>query len=312
MKKTSKVLVVLSLLILLTGCTQRLTDKDKKPVTNKDTGQALTSNILCQPTDSQTRKLYEKNKVELKKLPQCEKFVPTDGAYDGLWTSIFVKPLAWFIIAIAKLVKNYGLAVMIAGLLIRCILIPISKKSAVQSQNMQKIKPELDKLERKYQNRTDKESQMMKSQELMMLYKKNDIHLFSGCLMAFIQLPLFIAFFEAINRTPAIFEGKFLTLHLGTTPLTGMVNGNWFYLIILLLVIASTYFSLSLAQPSASKEQEIQTKSMAIFMVVFMTIASLYIPVATALYWIASSLFTIIQTLIVRKGNKKGKKNGKK
>ena len=43
----------------------------------------------------------------------------------------------------------------------------------------------------------------------------------SGCLFSMIQLPLFIAFFEAVQRTPAIFEDKFLGLQLGTTPVVG-------------------------------------------------------------------------------------------
>jgi YidC/Oxa1 family membrane protein insertase len=36
----------------------------------------------------------------------------------------------------------------------------------------------------------------MKSQEMMMLYKKYDINPLSGCLFSFIQLPLFMAFYQ--------------------------------------------------------------------------------------------------------------------
>ena len=57
------------LLLLTTGCTKTLTDSDKKAVKNETTGQTLTENILCRPTNKETIKLYEKNKVKIDKLP---------------------------------------------------------------------------------------------------------------------------------------------------------------------------------------------------------------------------------------------------
>lgn len=50
---------------------------------------------------------------------------------------------------------------------------------------------------------------MQKSQEMLVIYKKYKINPMAGCLYAFIQLPLFLAFYEALNRLPLIFEGSF-------------------------------------------------------------------------------------------------------
>ena len=51
-KKTTKILVVaLVALVALTGCTKTMTDGDKKPITNPETGQSLTSNIICLPEE---------------------------------------------------------------------------------------------------------------------------------------------------------------------------------------------------------------------------------------------------------------------
>ena len=94
-----KITIVLLILILLTGCTKSLT-KDDKVVKNPTTGQSLTENILCRPKDEDTIKIYEENKIDLEKLPECENFKITSGGYEGLWTSIFVKPLAWLILTI--------------------------------------------------------------------------------------------------------------------------------------------------------------------------------------------------------------------
>ena len=77
--------------------------------------------------------------------------------------------------------------------------------------------------------------------------KKYDINPMSSCLFAFLQIPLFIAFLEAINRTPAIFEGKFLNiLQLGTTPLFAMKAGSYLYILLPILVFVTTFFSFKL------------------------------------------------------------------
>ena len=194
MKK--KILICLILIsFMLSGCTKQLKDSDGKVVQNELTGQNLTKNILCKPTNEDVINLYEKYNVDLNKLPSCETMSVTDGGYEGLWTSIFVKPLAWLIIQIGNLVNNYGLAVIIATLLIRLVVMPITKKTAVQSENMKLAKKDLDRLEKKYANRTSQEDQMQKAQEMMIIYKKFNINPMSGCLLAFIQLPLFFFFF---------------------------------------------------------------------------------------------------------------------
>ena len=63
MKNTKKIAIVvlLTLVLLTTGCTKTLTDKNNKPVKNEVTGQNLTENIICQPTDKENRKLYKEN-----------------------------------------------------------------------------------------------------------------------------------------------------------------------------------------------------------------------------------------------------------
>lgn len=59
-KKISKILIVFLLIITLTGCTQPLQDKDGKAVKNETTGQTITENILCKPTDEETKKYMKK------------------------------------------------------------------------------------------------------------------------------------------------------------------------------------------------------------------------------------------------------------
>ncbi len=307
MKK--KTIVFLSLLIscmFLTGCTSYVKDEDNKIVKNETTGQNLVENILCRPESKEILKSYKEHDLDISKLPKCSKFKVTSGGYEGVWTSVFVKPLAWFILLITKIVKNSGLAIIVATLTIRLLMMPLTRKAAMQSENLQKVKPEMDKLEKKYANKTDQESMMMKSQELMMLYKKYDINPLSGCLFSFIQLPLFMAFYESLYRLPAVFEGNLGSFDLGISPLVAMGNGSYQYLILVALVFFVTFYSFKLnSGASMSPEQEAQMKMMRNMSLVMIGTAAFSISSAISFYWITNSSFTIFQNLYVKKVTKK-------
>ncbi len=307
----TKILVLVLMIFSLSGCTKYLKTDDGKQVKNETTGQVLTKNILCKPTDKEIIKIYESynksvkksSKVDLKKLEECST-MKINGKYESLWTNIFVKPLAWIIIKIGNLVKSYGLSLILVTILIRAIVMPITLKTAKQSKNMQKAKPELEKLEKKYQNKNNQEAMMQKSQEMMMLYKKYGINPMSGCLFSFIQIPLFFAFYEAIGRIPVIFEETFLGFQLGTSPLTAVLNGKFHYIIFIVLIAAATYFSFKLNSSLMSDEQAKQMKLMQNIMVVMMTITAFSISSGIAIYWVTSNVFTIVQNLIVKRGVK--------
>ena len=144
MKKIKKILIILSLTLLLTtGCTKSFRDEKTKNV--------YTENILCKPTNEESIKAYENNdNVDLDKLPKCEDLKVNSGGYEGLWTSLLVKPLAWVIVKVGLLVKNYGLSIIILGILLRLLVLPLTKQTLNMSEGMKKANPELQRLEKKY------------------------------------------------------------------------------------------------------------------------------------------------------------------
>lgn len=312
-KKTIKILLLILSLAMLTGCTKTLTGEDKKPVKYEETGKALTENVLCRPTDENVVNIYKENNVDIDKLPKCETFKPF-SEYEGLWTAIFVKPLAWAIINIGLLLEKIGLgkglangfAIVISCLVIRLILYPLTRKTAMQSEKLKEVQPQLEKLEKKYKDKTSEEDQKRKAEEMMAIYSKNKINPLSSCLLSFIQIPLLFAFLEAINRTPVIFENKFLKLDMGTTISHGIMSNLWYaYIIFLLLILATSYFSFR----KTLKDQTAMAKQMKgtiYFMLAMILVAAFSLPVALGIYWITSSLFTILQNMLVER--KKAKK----
>lgn len=300
-KNTKKIILLLTCILLLSGCTKTLKDEDNNAVVNKKTGQSITENIICKPTNKDVIKIYKENDVNIKKLPDCDDFNPLSN-YEGLWTSIFVKPLAWLILKIGELINSFGTSIILTCLLIRLILMPITKKTAMQSELIKQAQPELDRLEKKYRGKESQEDQARKAQEMMMIYQKYKINPMSGCILAFVQLPLLFAFLEAINRTPALFENNFLVFQMGTTPWVGIfTNHNYWYILLLVLIIGTSFISFGKTLKDQSGPTANQMKYTIYFMMAMIAVASLSLPAALGIYWITSSLFTILQNIYVER-----------
>jgi YidC/Oxa1 family membrane protein insertase len=314
--KAIKVLSLIICILFLSGCGQKnfivekSKDNSKKEqiVYYEKTGQTIPTNILCRPTDKKLLKIYEEHddqlKVSIKKLPECKDFKIGIKNSKSIWEGLFIKPLAFSIIKLGGVVKNYGVAVILIGLLIRILLLPASLKTQKQTENMKKINPEIQKIEKKYANQTTNEAMMAKSQEMMMLYKKYNVSPFSSCLLAFIQLPLFLAFLQAINRVPVVFEGKLLGMSLGMTPLTGLKTGKYIYIVLILLIILTTYLSLKKAlssTSSANPEQAGSMKSMLYVSIGLIVFTAFNLSTAIGLYWVSTNGFIAIQNYVLEK-----------
>ena len=308
--KKIKIGILVFMIFSLTACgnSNYITD-DGTPVEFEKTGQILQKDILCKPEDEDLDALYqeygEQTKINYDDLPLCSEFSLSSNEADGIWEGIFVKPLSWLILKLGYLVNSFGLSVILIGLAIRLILMPISRKTMRQSSNMKKAQPEITRIEKKYAGKTDNESMLAKSQEMMLVYKKYNISPFGSCLLAFIQLPLFFAFLQAINRTPAIFEDTFLGLTLGQTPMKGLFEYHqWAYIIIIALIILTTYLSfrnsMSTTQ-TGNQDMERQMQFIFKFMIIMISVASLYLSTAIALYWIATNGFVVLQNFIFKK-----------
>lgn len=289
-------------------CDDEILNEDKK---SNDTVEKETSSENETIEDNvSSEEIIDAQEKEITNLKEesCEEFSVFKGKYEGLWTSFFVKPLAWIILFFGRNLGSFGLGLIVTSILIRIIVYPLTKKSTMQAENMKKAQPELTRLEKKYANKdqNDREIMMEKSREMMAIYKKYNVSPMAGCLPTLLQLPLFIAFLDAINRVPAIFEEFFIGFHLGTTPKAGIVGGNWLYLILTILVAVTTYLSMSKAQNNATGNQEMlkQTKMMSNMFTIMIIFMSVFMSAALNIYWIVSNGCTLLQNYLVKRSIK--------
>ena len=101
---------------------------------------------------------------------------------------------AWTISFFYDATKSYGLAIVLLTIAVRLVLFPLTAKQAKSMQAMQRVQPELKRLQTKYKNDRQK-----LNEEMMKFYKENNINPLAGCLPLLLQMPLFIVLYNVIN-----------------------------------------------------------------------------------------------------------------
>lgn len=107
---------------------------------------------------------------------------------------IITIPLGYIIDLIYKLVQNYGLSIIIFTIIVKLLVLPLNVKSQKAMKKQQKIQPVLQELQKKYAN-----DQQKLQQEMMKLYKDNDVSMAGGCLPMLIQLPILLGLYRVIQ-----------------------------------------------------------------------------------------------------------------
>ena len=96
---------------------------------------------------------------------------------------------------------SYGMAIVLFTVAIYLLLTPLTIKSTRSMIAMQRVQPELKKLQQ--QHKDDKEALQ---REMMAFYQANNINPFSSCLPLLLQMPIFIVLFRVLNGLTKVGE----------------------------------------------------------------------------------------------------------
>ena len=122
--------------------------------------------------------------------------------FSNFFDNFLIYPVGLLLMFFSKLFGGkYIIGLFITTIIIRTLGWPIYTKTNDMSLKMKLMEPEQAKIQEKYARRKDEESQRMMQMEMMQLYKKYKVGL-GGCLMPFLQFPIFMAVFRAISRLP--------------------------------------------------------------------------------------------------------------
>lgn len=194
----------------------------------------------------------------------------------------------------AHLGNNYGWAIIVIVVVVRSILLPVMfsqmKKSTITQEKMAKVQPLIKELSEKQKAAKTPEEQAAVSQQMMALYRDNNISITGGigCLPLLIQLPVFAALYAAIRYSPDLYHAEFFGIALGKPSIILAVLSFIAY-------AAQSYLGL-IGVPEEQKKQ----MKMAIWMSPFMTFfISLTSSAGLGLYFFIGGLFAILQTLMI-------------
>ena len=218
----------------------------------------------------------------------------SDGNPSGLIYEFLVVPTQQIIIQLANLFNgSYGLAIIAITLIVRLIILPLnlnqSKKSIIQQEKMALIKPEMEEVQKKQKAAVTPEEKAAAQQELMSLYKDNNMSMLGGigCLPLLIQMPIFTAMFQAINLSGEISNSTFLGFSLG--------DQN----IVLALAAGAVYFVQSyVSMIGLPEEQKKQMRTMMYVSPIMILMVSFTSPAGLGLYWFVGGIFAVFQTVI--------------
>ena len=213
----------------------------------------------------------------------------------GTW-SWFCRWLLDLLNFIHRFVPNYGWAIVVLTLLVRVVLLPLSRKSQQSMRKMSELQPRMKEINEKYKDEPQK-----RQAETMRLYAENHVNPLSSCLPMLIQLPVFIALFTVLRSSVELRFAPWLWVADLSAP-EGLFK-EWFPfggLNILPVAMAATMTLQSLLTPSAGDPK--QQRMMAVMMPVMMLFMFYSMPAALCLYWSVSQALAILGLWWARRG----------
>ena len=238
---------------------------------------------------------------------------------ENWFNALFVWPLSWVLNHLAPIISVGG-AIAVVTAVVNGLLAVFTLKSQMGMQRMQMLQPELNKIQRKYEGRDDQASKMRMAQEQQQLMNKYNVNPGSMMLVQFIQLPIIMAMFMAIQRAEAVVNGTFLGMNLQVKPseafgllFKGDLSGLPYIILFLLmavtqviLVLLPMYFQKKKAAAEAEKHHRKpeptnnQNVMMQMYMIVMVLAFGLMWQSGMSLFWFIRNIVDIIKTIIVQ------------
>lgn len=214
---------------------------------------------------------------------------------------------------------DIGLATILLTFIIRVILYPLFHKSTKQQILMNQLQPELQRIQKEFKG--DKEKQAKAQMEL---YKQNKVNPMGGCLLTLIQLPIILAVYKVflngfsseqlnnlysfVNR-PEIINPNFLgIINLSETNIALVIISTVLQFIASKMIMPKKTENKSDEAPApAQKMTNMMQKQMLFIGPIITLVILLPLPSIIALYWSATTVFSIFQQWLVQKTLNKNK-----
>lgn len=204
----------------------------------------------------------------------------------GFWDGVVIYNLSQFILWLSDLFGgSYGLAVIVFTALGQIVLLPLTNYQQKSMEKTQEIQPQIEELREKYSAR-DEETQAKLQEETKKLQDEAGVNPLMGCLPMLIQMPIFIALYQTVVRTPELATGNFLWLELGSP--------DPYYILPILAAVFTLANSLLMSYGNPASK----TNAMSFLMPAMIFFITFRVSSSLALYFATSNATRALITLI--------------
>jgi len=209
----------------------------------------------------------------------------------GIFT-VFAQPLFWLLKTLFGFVGNWGWAIILATLIIKAVLFPLTEASGRSMARMRKLQPRLKSIQERF-----KDDPQGRNRAMMELYKTEKVNPAAGCLPIFIQLPFFIAFYWVLVESVEIRQAPFLLW------INDLSSRDPVFVLPALMGAAMFWQQKLNPKPPDPMQARIMTAMPVIFTVFFM-----FFPSGLVLYWLTNSVFSTLQQWRINRRTEKAPK----
>jgi len=216
---------------------------------------------------------------------------------------LIAKGLDW----INGLTHNYGWSMLVLALVVRLALMPLFLQQLKSTKEMQALAPYIKRLQNKYPDKKNAESQRKLQEETFALYKEHNVNMFGGCLPILVQLPILYAVYRAISLHNEQFKqatwawiGSPISHQFSHILATNLFQPDK---VLLGLYAISLYFSVRLTPtPNVDPQQAQMLKINSLIMPIALFFFGQSWSSAFVLYWLGFNLVSMVQQYIIMRG----------
>ncbi|MBZ0169268.1 Inner membrane protein oxaA [Candidatus Methylomirabilis lanthanidiphila] len=218
------------------------------------------------------------------------------------WFDALARPALHLLRFLNRISGNYGVAIILLTVLQKVVLHPLTAKSLRSMQAMKALQPKIAAISERNKNNAQK-----KQQEIMGLYRKHGVNPLGGCLPMLIQIPIFVALYNALSSSVEMWRAPFLWIGDLSRPDALFAIDVWglkdypFNLLALLMGV-SMFFQQKMSPPSSSDPQ--QAKLMLWMMPIMFTFMFWAFPSGLVLYWLVNNVLQMGQQQWLQKRGK--------
>lgn len=255
-----------------------------------------TDEVVLQPNGSIDNKfmLYAgPSSIPMLKEAGCGIDATVNYGFFGAISKVMVVILGFFY----NITHSWGFSVILLAIFLNLITFPLTAKSFKSMQKMQELHPQMELLKKQHKDSPEK-----LNKEIMELYKKYKINPLSGCLPILLQMPIFIALYQALMKCIELRNASFFWIKdlsspdAVSLPFTLPIIGNSINILPLIMVgamVMQQKMSTKTMGSAVTPEQKEQQKIMLIVMPVVFGFIFYSMPSGLVLYWVVNTFLTI-------------------